>query len=86
MSNPLREGADMADAAFGLRAYGARYWAVYEGDVLICVTVYKRGAKSVIERLTRPSMASADRAAIEFSARSDRSNPTNFVARKERSA
>jgi hypothetical protein len=28
-----------------------RYWAVYEGDTLLCLTVYKKGARSVIERL-----------------------------------
>ena len=30
--------------------YG-RYWAVYEDDALLCVTVYKKGALAVIERL-----------------------------------
>jgi hypothetical protein len=28
-----------------------RYWAVYDGDVLICITVYKRGAREVVRRL-----------------------------------
>jgi hypothetical protein len=28
-----------------------RYWAVYEGDDLLAVTVYKRGARAVMERL-----------------------------------
>ena len=32
--------------------YG-RYWAVYEDDALLCVTVYKKGALAVIERLKR---------------------------------
>jgi hypothetical protein len=31
--------------------YG-RYWAVYEDDALLCVTVYLKGAISVIERVT----------------------------------
>ena len=28
-----------------------RYWAVHEGDDLLAVTVYKRGARAVMERL-----------------------------------
>ncbi len=28
-----------------------RYWAVYDQDVLVCVTVYKRGASEVVRRL-----------------------------------
>lgn len=31
--------------------YG-RFWAVYEDEELICVTVYKKGAMEVIRRLT----------------------------------
>ena len=34
--------------------YGNRHWAVYQGDQLICVTVYKRGALEVAQRLTPP--------------------------------
>jgi len=34
--------------------YGQRFWAVYQGDKLICVTVYKRGALDVAHRLTPP--------------------------------
>ena len=29
-----------------------RFWAVYEGDKLLCITVYLKGALAVIERLT----------------------------------
>jgi hypothetical protein len=29
-----------------------RFWAVYEGDELLCVTVYLKGALAVIERIT----------------------------------
>lgn len=83
---PIRQHPSAPASAFGLRRYGSRYWAVYEGETLLCVTVYKKGARSVIERLTRPSITSADRAAIEFPVPSDRGTPTNFVARKERSA
>ena len=34
------------------RRYG-KYWAVYDADELLCLTVYKKGAKAVIERLAR---------------------------------
>lgn len=35
-----------------LEKYG-RFWAIYdENNILICVTVYKKGAKEVIRRLT----------------------------------
>ena len=30
----------------------SRFWAVYEGEELLCVTVYLKGALAVIERLT----------------------------------
>ena len=29
-----------------------RFWAVYEGDELLCITVYLKGALAVIERIT----------------------------------
>jgi len=35
--------------------YGDRHWAVYQGDKLICVTVYKRGALEVAKQLTPPT-------------------------------
>jgi len=34
-----------------IERYG-RYWAVYDGDILICLTVYRKGAVEVIRRLT----------------------------------
>ena len=35
-----------------LEKYG-RFWAVYdEAGILVCVTVYKKGAKEVIRRLS----------------------------------
>jgi hypothetical protein len=37
-----------------IRKYGSRNWALYEGDTLLCVTVYKKGAKAIkdlIEKL-----------------------------------
>jgi hypothetical protein len=34
----------------------SRYWAVYDDDgELVCVTVYKKGAKEVVRRLTHAS-------------------------------
>ena len=33
-----------------LQKYG-RFWAVYEGEELICITVYKKGAMEVMRRL-----------------------------------
>ena len=29
-----------------------RFWAVYDGDELLCITVYLKGALAVIERIT----------------------------------
>jgi hypothetical protein len=29
-----------------------RFWAVYEGETLICLTVYLKGALTLIERIT----------------------------------
>jgi hypothetical protein len=34
--------------------YG-RYWAVYEHDVLLCLTVYKKGAVALQDRLKHSS-------------------------------
>jgi len=31
--------------------YGSRNWAVYIGEELLCVTLYKRGAASVARKL-----------------------------------
>jgi len=28
-----------------------RYWAVLDGDVLVCLTVYQKGAREVVRRL-----------------------------------
>lgn len=36
-----------------LARYSRRFWAVYEDDGLLCVTVYKKGARAVIERIGR---------------------------------
>jgi hypothetical protein len=37
-----------------IEKWPSRYWAVYDDDdQLVCVTVYKKGAKEVIKRLTQ---------------------------------
>lgn len=33
-----------------------RFWAVYDAGELVCVTVYKKGAKAVKERLDKARM------------------------------
>jgi len=38
-------------AEITIEPYGNRFWAVYDGAELICVCVYKRGAKAVQSRL-----------------------------------
>ena len=30
-----------------------RFWAVYEDETLLCVTVYRKGARAVIDRVER---------------------------------
>ena len=37
--------------AFLIQPYGTRYYALYDGEDLICVTVYKKGALEVKRRL-----------------------------------
>jgi hypothetical protein len=32
-----------------------RFWAVYEDDTLLCLTVYKKGGRCIIDRLTQLS-------------------------------
>jgi hypothetical protein len=33
--------------------YGnTRYWAVYDGAILVCVCLYKKGALEVLQRLS----------------------------------
>ena len=46
-----------------IRRYGTRNWAVYEGGELLAVTVYKKGAMAIVERLTRGVLSLEGRAA-----------------------
>jgi hypothetical protein len=32
--------------------YGCDYWAVYDREDLVCVTVYRKGAREVVRRLS----------------------------------
>jgi len=41
-------------AMFRIERYGrTRFWALYEAEELLCLTVYKKGAAAVKERLER---------------------------------
>lgn len=42
---------------FLYRRYGRRQWAVYCGEELVCVVAYRKGARAVIEWLTRRKKA-----------------------------
>jgi len=42
-------------AQITIAPYGNRFWAVYEAEELICVCVYKKGAKEVQSRLQEHS-------------------------------
>jgi len=44
------EEAD-AGAQFSIRKWKEDYWAVYDGEELVCVTVYRKGAREVVRRL-----------------------------------
>jgi hypothetical protein len=39
--------------------YG-RYWAVYEHGILLCLTVYKKGALALLDRLAKTAPQSAN--------------------------
>jgi hypothetical protein len=47
-----KDAARPADSEFRIERYGrTRFWALYEGETLLAVTVYRRGAEKVRERL-----------------------------------
>jgi hypothetical protein len=47
-----------------IERYGtSRFWALYDGQDLVVVTVYKRGAREVQRRLTAQPRATAQEAA-----------------------
>jgi hypothetical protein len=39
------------------RYRGKRFWAVYEDGALLCVTVYKKGALAVVDRLEKDRLS-----------------------------
>jgi hypothetical protein len=62
---------------FRMARYGnTRFWALYDGDELVCVTLYKRGAQAVQQRLQTQPLAgaatAAPTAAVEAPARQAR--------------
>jgi hypothetical protein len=51
MSSEFTKDPDEKVKALVIERYGNRYFALYEGESLICVTVYKKGALEVKRRL-----------------------------------
>lgn len=52
-AEPARDSCankELSAAATRIERRG-RYWAVLEGDTLICLTVYLKGAREVVRRL-----------------------------------
>jgi hypothetical protein len=37
---------------YSVEPYGEKHYALYKGDLLICVTVYKKGALEIMRRLS----------------------------------
>ena len=51
MESELNEELDGKAKEFLIQPYGNRYYALYDGEDLVCVTVYKKGALEVKRRL-----------------------------------
>ena len=51
----LNENPNGKGKTFLIQPYGNRYYALYEGEDLVCVTVYKKGALEVKRRLETAS-------------------------------
>ena len=51
MSNEFKTDRDEKVKALVIEPYGDRYYALYDGEDLVCVTVYKKGALEVKRRL-----------------------------------
>jgi hypothetical protein len=51
MSNEFKTDPDEKMKGLVIEPYGDRYFAVYDGEELVCVTVYKKGALEVKRRL-----------------------------------
>jgi hypothetical protein len=53
--------AGPAEARFHVERYGrTRFWALYEGDALLAVTVYNRGAETLRDRLQSQEVRMAE--------------------------
>jgi hypothetical protein len=51
MGSEFNEKPEGKAKVFLIQPYGTRYYALYEGEDLVCVTVYKKGALEVKRRL-----------------------------------
>ena len=51
MSSEFSEGPGEKLKPLVIEHYGERYFALYDGEDLVCVTVYKKGALEVKRRL-----------------------------------
>ena len=51
----LKENPSGKGKTLVIQPYGTRYYALYDGEDLICVTVYKKGALEVKRRLETAS-------------------------------
>jgi hypothetical protein len=51
MTSEFSEGHDEKVKGLVIEPYGDRYFAVYDGEELVCVTVYRKGAMEVKRRL-----------------------------------
>jgi hypothetical protein len=55
MESEFNEKPEGKAKVFSIQPYGGRYYALYEGEDLVCVTVYKKGALEVKKRLEKVS-------------------------------
>lgn len=61
MEPELNENPKEKVKTFLIQPYGNRYFALYDGEDLVCVTVYKKGAMEVKRRLeTASNLASEE--------------------------
>jgi hypothetical protein len=51
MTSELNKELDVRTKGLVIEPYGDRYFALYDGEDLVCVTVYKKGALEVKRRL-----------------------------------
>jgi hypothetical protein len=56
MSSEFFEGPDEKSKPLVIEHFGDRYFALYDGEDLVCVTVYKKGALEVKRRLEATRM------------------------------